>query len=377
MLLIFTMVAGLSLGLFLHPYITYPLSLLLVPRRPVQPSDKARPLSAAIFFCAFNEERSLPDKIANLEAIRTAWPDIAIYAYDDASTDGTNALLAARGDLITLVTASQRAGKATGMRRMVEAAVCDICIFTDANVILPPESIGPLLDAFRDPAVGGVSGKLRYLKGDSTTARVGGLYWRLEEMIKALESRSGSMMGADGSIFATRRSRYPGVPPHLLDDMIVSISVLFHHMRLVSGRGVIAYEKSTSSSAEEFARKRRIACRAYNTHRYLWPKLRQRLGGGDLYKYISHKWLRWMGAPLLASTLIFGSLALALAGQLTVLGVIWIAGIGLVLLGGLVRLPLLSSLYEIGKAIVATFVGITDSWNGRRYQTWAPAKSRN
>ncbi len=40
--------------------------------------------------------------------------------------------------------------------------------------------------------------------GQPVTAQAGSLYWRLEEHIKALESATGSVMGADGSIFAMR-----------------------------------------------------------------------------------------------------------------------------------------------------------------------------
>lgn len=364
--------------LFLHPYVSYPLSIRLMRTRPVTPDAQAPLPSAALFFSAYNEERALPDKIANLVAIRALHPDIAIYAYDDMSSDSTRAILLSRPDLITLVPSTERTGKATGMRLMVAQASADICIFTDANVILAPESVAPLLNIFRDPQVGGVSGKLRYINdADSMTANVGGLYWRLEEHIKAQESRCGSMMGADGSIFATRRALYPEVPPHLLDDMTVSTSVMFHGLRLVSGEGVIAYEKSTTSSADEFRRKRRIACRAFNTHRFLWPQIRQYFPLVDIYKYVSHKLLRWFGAPLLAAGIVLLTAELLLTGATKLTLGLWLAGGIALLLGYVVRFGPFAALTEILTSIIATFIGVIDALSGKTYQTWAPAKSRD
>ncbi len=369
--------AALAALLFLHPYMFYPLGLRLMRRRPPGDSGGARP-SASLLFAAYNEERSLPAKLANIEAIKALHPDLDVLAYSDMSSDTTLELLQSRPDLLRIIPTGERTGKATGMRRMVEAARGEICIFTDANVLLEPESVGRLLDHFRSAEIGGVSGRLCYINdADSPTAQVGGLYWRLEEKIKALESRCGSMMGADGSIFATRRALYPEVPPHLLDDMIVSMSVMFHGLRLISAADVIAYERNTTDPRDEFRRKRRIACRAYNTHLHLWPQIARHFSLVDRYKYISHKLLRWFGAPLMAvSGLAFG-MGLWLEAQWAVLTALTGAGALFLVLGAVLRVRPFSALVEALTAIVAAFVGVTDAWRGRTWQTWAPAKSRD
>ncbi|MBB6123259.1 glycosyltransferase [Sphingobium subterraneum] len=363
--------------LFLHPYVTYPLSLRLMPERTIR-MDPALPRpSATLLFSAYNEEKALPAKLRNIEEIKALYPDLDVIAYCDKSRDRTLEILQSRPDLLRVMTSPERTGKATGMRMMVAAADTDICIFTDANVRLDPASVAPLLDCFRDPAVGGVSGKLRYTnEDDGTTASVGALYWRLEEHIKALESRCGSMMGADGSIFATRRSTYPDVPAHLLDDMIASMSVVFAGYRLISGANVIAYEKSATDGREEFRRKRRIACRAYNSHRHIRGQVKARFGFVDRYKYVSHKLLRWFGAPLLA--IAAGSLtgALLMGGHAAVVLALWLVGAGMALLGWAGMRPF-ASLWGIFLSIVATFTGIVDALHGNTYQTWEPAQSRN
>ena len=165
--------------------------------------------------------------------------------------------------------------------------------------------------------MGGVCGTLRY-SGDagSSTEAVGGLYWRLEESIKDLESRTGNVMGADGSIFSVRRATYPDFPDSVQDDFTVSMNVIFCGRRLTRRQDALAYEGLVSSSREEFRRKVRIAARAYHTHMHLRPGLR-RMGWLDRYKYGSHKLLRWHSATWLALGAV--ALAVAVAGQLGIL----------------------------------------------------------
>jgi len=369
--------AVVCLALFLHPYVTFPLSLMTMKRREVN-IDAGAPLpSATLFFSAYNEERALPAKLANVEAIKALHPDIKVIAYSDMSSDGTSAILRSRPDLLTAVIGEERAGKATGMRKMVAMADTDICIFTDANVELEPASVARLLAYFSDPTVGGVAGTLHYVNpDDGVTASVGSLYWKLEEKIKTLESRCGSIMGADGSIFAVRRAYYPVVPPHLLDDMTVSTSMIFAGLRLINAQDVIAFEKNTTSATDEFRRKRRIACRAFNTHRFLWPQTKK-LPAVDVYKYVSHKLLRWMGALFLGLAALFATLFLVVVGWWPAALVLWIGGVLAIVVGDVVKPPVLGPAVEMLRSIWATFVGVMDSFRGLTYQTWAPAKSRD
>lgn len=375
MLVILGVIFTVSAILFIHPYATYPLSLRFFREKPLNMSGE-QATSATMVFCAYNEERSLPGKIANLREIKRNNPDTQILAYSDCSADRTLDILQSHADVVTTVAAPNRTGKALGMRRLVTAAEGEILIFSDANVMLDEHALTKILKYFADPTVGGVAGSLIYVNPDeSATAQVGSLYWRLEETIKRLESRCGSIMGADGSIFATRRSLYPEVPGHLLDDFIVSTSVTFHGYRLIHADDVLAYERNTTVSSEEFRRKRRIACRAFNTHRFLWPIIKTRYAAADRYKYVSHKLLRWFGLVPLTTAVASAMLFVLLIGQP------WIAGIGAFVgaaafILGRAGVGGFSAATELFLSILATFLGIVDSLRGKTYQTWAPALSR-
>src|SRR3546814_19781474 len=85
------------------------------------------------------------------------------------------------------------------MKLLAARAKGDVLIFTDANVMLDPDAVDNLLARYADPEIGGVLGSLHYMgDGESATASVGSLYWRIEERLKDEESRTGKVLGADG-----------------------------------------------------------------------------------------------------------------------------------------------------------------------------------
>jgi len=374
--MIFILLCLVSFLAAIYPFVIYPRILERMSKMPLSTPTPGVELSFSLLFCAYNEEANLPLKIANLRALKAKHPQLQILAYSDMSSDRTLEILQDNDDIMTVVPAVERLGKAWGMRQLVQKATGDILIFNDANVTLDEEVIDRLRSYFSDPEIGVVAGHLRYTnEGDSSTATVGNTYWTLEERIKELESLTGSTMGADGALFARRRQNYPEVPPHLLDDLTASISPLFQGLRVISAPDVIAYERLTTESSDEFRRKRRIACRAFNTHRHLVPSLRK-MTRLNRFKYFSHKMLRWMSPFFLLLTAIFGILAgfAILGGVMIVLIVIGVLAAAYLLRSGSSKAL---KIKEIVLAFTATGVGIVESFQGKTYQIWSPAQSRD
>jgi cellulose synthase/poly-beta-1,6-N-acetylglucosamine synthase-like glycosyltransferase len=363
--------------LALHPFVTYPLSLRLLARnaapRPVVPMGSPR---VAICVCAYKEEACIERKMANLLELRARRGQLDIHVYVDGMEDRTGALLAPFADEIDLVVSPTRHGKTHGMNLLVERCTADLVVFTDANVHVDPPAIDALVRAFEDPETGCVCGHLIYTNGaESATAEIGSLYWRLEEQVKRHESTLGAVMGADGSLFAVRRALYPRVPETLIDDMFVSLSILCQGYRIVRAPDALAYEASVTAAHEEFRRKIRIACQAFNVHRVLWPSLR-RLPAATVYMYLSHKLLRWLAA----FNLLFASLLGAAA--LEVLGVPAPALVALAMAGCLAlwlalryQLKPWASIAEILLALVGAAAGVLQSCRGHTFVTWTPAAS--
>jgi cellulose synthase/poly-beta-1,6-N-acetylglucosamine synthase-like glycosyltransferase len=385
--LILLSIGCLALALALHPFTSYPLSLLalklLKPRSSTHrialptPSGAAAATATrfAICTCAYNEESVIEEKLHNLLSLREKHPSLEILVYVDAASDRTAEICQRYADRITLHASPDRHGKTHGMNLLVARTQADIVVFTDANVMLDAEVLDKLDAHFANPEIGCVCGNLIYTNSaDSVTARSGSLYWRVEEWIKRLETDTGSVMGADGSLFAIRRSLHQPPPDHIIDDMYVSFMVLCGGHRVVQANDVRAYEETVPAMHEEFRRKVRIACQAFNVHRLIWPQLR-RLDTLSLYKYVSHKLLRWFTIYLMGLAFLAFLAATLVAGWWTAAAAL-VAGAALIwLLGHLWPVQPFSQVFDILAAFSGVGVGVWRSVLGDVYQTWKPATS--
>ncbi|WP_395308258.1 glycosyltransferase [Mycobacterium sp. AMU20-3851] len=362
----------------IYPYIVYPAILGLLPKRPIRRghADAGDGHQFTLLFCAYNEAESMPAKLANIRDLKQKHPRLSVLAFDDASDDGTAEMIARESEHIRLFTGAGRNGKAHGMKLLAAQAETEYLVFTDANVLLDLNALDALSACYADQTVGGVCGALKYLGGDETsTAAVGGLYWRMEERLKDLESSTGSVMGADGSVFSTRRALYPNFPDTVLDDLTVSMETVFRGYRLIKSNDVVAYERLVSARSDEFTRKIRIAARAFGTHSYLRPK-RCKMTFYDRFRYMSHKTIRWFGGAFLAVGLVA---AIAAAGVVSpLLALVLLVVVGLAMAVGLsTHRGILSSCTEVVIAMVATLVGVNRAMRGHTAATWSPAKSRS
>ena len=192
--------------------------------------------------------------------------------------------------------------------------------------------------------------------------------------MKAEESRTGNVMGADGSIFSIQRALYPDFPDTVLDDFTVSMAVVFAGKRLIKVEDVVAFEGLVASRKDEIARKIRIAARAFHTHLHLAPKLAQ-MGRLDRFKYSSRKILRWFGGGFLVAGT--ASAVLACAAVTPLLGVAALVALAAMVFAGLraKRGPLASAM-EIVIALIATQIGVIRAIRGQTFAVWTPAQSR-
>lgn len=371
-------VAAALLAVAQHPFITYPLSLLawraVAGSRSPRPEGETRaPLS--ILCCCANEEAVIAGKMDNTLAAAAAYGGpVEILFHLDGCTDRTADILRGYGDAVVVLEAQEKCGKSIGMARLAACATGEILAFTDANTALASDALSHTARILTDPEIGGVSARLGTTNAqDSTVAAVSSLYWRFEEMIKRLESETGSMIGADGAFFAIRRELYRPPPPDIIDDLHTSLGVILAGRRLVSAPQVRAFEKTANDEREEFRRKVRIACRAVNALRLLAPQLHRR-SPEIVYKLYSHKVLRWIALPL-------GG-----AGLAALVGHLWITAgpayaltpltplLAALLLGRLGIRPF-GGAYQAFLALAAVTIGVIHSIGGRRYQTWTVAPS--
>lgn len=376
---IFWMIAGLCAVATIYPYILYPVILRALPARPLSTADIASEggKEFALLFCAYNEAKAIPEKIDNLRVLRTAYPNLEILVYDDCSSDGTADMLERSGLDLRVIRGIERAGKAHGMKKLASMTTREFLVFTDANVELAPGTLDRLRSAYSDPTVGGVCGLLRYIDVEGTAAsQAGGLYWRLEEIIKSLESRSGNVMGADGSIFSIRSFLYPAFPDTVLDDMTVSMEVVFQRYRLIKDPLVIANERLVASAKDDYHRRLRIATRVFHTHMLaIRPKL-QDLPLADRWRWWSHRYVKWHGAFFIAGGYLSVMIALGLSSEWEAILIAIAATIVVAVTATYMRLGPVSAAIHIVSSIFLSGIGVIRARRGRTVTTWKPPSTR-
>jgi cellulose synthase/poly-beta-1,6-N-acetylglucosamine synthase-like glycosyltransferase len=374
------MAAAIFLFLAIHPFVTYPLSLRILRALYSEPLavelTSRRPLSFAVCLCAYNEAPVIGRTLNNLLALRESLGgDLQILLYVDGATDGTIEIAQRYADRIDLVVSSENHGKSYGLNRLADRVRADIVVLIDANVEIAGDAFDNLRRYFADPTVGCVCGHLTFINPDeSVTAATGSFYWRLEERIKQLESETGSAMGADGSLYAVRRECLQPIPAGLADDMYVSLAALCKGYRVIRAGDVCAFERAAAEPGEEFRRKVRIGCQGFSAHLALWPQIRT-LDGLTVYKYISHKLLRWFSAVTLGASAVLGFAWLAVVSSLAV-ALITATLIVLTLLAGWrMRLRPATLVVDILQSFIATAIGAWRAYNGTLVGTWEPAGS--
>ena len=374
-----------------YVYVIYPVIIWALARARVNKgapnytaSDQPLP-TITVLVPAYNEEAVITAKVENCLSLDYPAELLQIVVVSDASTDKTDSIVTSfeqeASERLRLHRMDQRGGKTAGINAAMQTIKSDITVFTDTNVTLDVDSLKHIASALSAPSVGGVAGQLTYVNPDaSETAQSGGLYWRYEEFIKRNEGLCGSIMGADGSIFAIESRFYRQLPNHVMDDFCTSMGVVLQGHAFAFDPRIKAYEKSAEKSVEEFQRKVRIANRSFNSYRSL--SLLGNLGMLDTWKFFSHKWLRWMSFVFLLTALM-SNIAIVLSTKtlgyeaLLVCQVIaYSLALGKHVMPSL-RLPFLNAWYYFVMANAANAIGICQSLAGKKTTIWAsPSSSR-
>lgn len=253
-----------------------------------------------LVIAAYNEERNIVEKILN--SFQQDYPQDKITQIwvNDASTDKTNILLANYSQIIVL-NQPERKGKIAAINLAMQHVKTPITIFSDANAMLSTNAIRKLVEPFSNKCVGCVAGEKRiHLNSFDNAAATGeGIYWKYESLIKKLESDCYSTLSATGELYAIRTELFEKVDGNtILDDFIISTSILKKGLLLKYVPGAYACERASANIVEEKKRKVRIAAgsfQALSRNMQLMNPLKHPFLA---FQFISHKILRWFLLPI-------------------------------------------------------------------------------
>lgn len=373
--------AYLLIALMFHMYLGYPLALAFfsaVHTVPVRRDERFCP-EITLLISACNEERIIIEKLNN--SLQLDYPPelLKIVVASDGSTDATNRMAsryAPQG--VELIAFPENRGKMAALNGAMQRIHSEIVVFSDANVMYDPQALKKLVRNLADPSVGVVSGRVTLINDSLSYGASERLYYRIEHFIQKKEGALGTLIGADGAMYAIRRNLFTPPPDDtILDDFVIAMQIAAQGYRCIHEQEALGFEQNLHELGDEFRRKVRIIAGGFQ---YLLrgtalPTTAQPL---LLFNFVSHKLLRWLSGalfiPLLllllqihcTETLSDPLLSAVLIGMLTMA----IAALAGQLLPAFRRIRPVNMLHYFLMLILASLVGLYRELTGGQQVTW-------
>jgi cellulose synthase/poly-beta-1,6-N-acetylglucosamine synthase-like glycosyltransferase len=377
-----------SLGLIGYAYVGYLVFLWVLTRVRAMPTSYELTSGlpkVSLLISVYNEEAVLSDKLTN--SLQLDYPHglLEVIVVSDGSTDGTEDIAKSFADRGVIVKSYQgRIGKTACLNHAVADLSSDVVIFSDANSMYPPNTVRALIAPFTDPGIGFVTGGTSYVAGSN--GQMGesiGVYAQLEQMTKLLESRLGSCVGADGAMFAIRRSLYQPLDHADINDLVIPLKIVRAGYRGIYSPQASCVEVVAKEATKEFSRQVRIAARTIRAVMAQRALLNPVAYGLFAFQLISHKLCKLI-VPFLLLTVFVTNIALVGSSPLyflllTIQSMVylrtWMAvRRSTVPASGSVAMRLFGLMQSF--LIVNAAVGIAwiRYWKGDSFTTWAPAR---
>lgn len=338
----------------------YPLFLMARGRSPgIHWRPGAWPKRISVLVAAHDEADVIGARVRNLRAQEDAG-DVEILVVADGCDDDT----ASRArDAGATVIEQARAGKVAALHAAVARSTGDVLVLTDANTRFEPDTLRRLIAPLADDRVGIAAGDLQFERTDEACASAGeNTYWRYETVIKQSASRCGLLLMGAGGVYAVRRADWPmAMNADLADDSYVPLSLHRAGRINVFVPEARAWERAGATMREEWRRRVRMVAqdmRVAVALNFGWPNRR------TVFALVSQKVIRWFLFPL---------------GVIVVRAFVprrvWLPAISLLAIGGVRRIPVISTVAYLIGATAAAFLGAVLGLSGRSPATWARAAS--
>ncbi len=288
-----------SVAGILYAYIGYPAAIWILSRlfgkAHNPPAITAQGLPrVTLLIAAYNEETVIERRIQNALSLNYPSDRFEIVIASDGSGDATASICRRYSDRVRLFDFPERRGKAAVLNAAIEQLDTDIIVFSDANTSMDAAALRHLVRWFSDPSIGVVCGRL-VLTDPETGRNADSLYWRYETFLKRCESRLNGLLGANGAIYALRRSQFVPLPMGtLVDDFVGPLLVKMRSgCRIIYDTEAAAFEETAHDLSGEYRRRARIGTGGFQAIKYLWLLLHPRFGW-TAFTFWSHKVLRWI-----------------------------------------------------------------------------------
>lgn len=303
----------------LYPFSLQAMAKRIKPQHPINNPNHALPhLTIAMIIPAFNEEKTIRDKLYNIVSLNYPSKAVDFYIVLDGCTDNTHGIiLNTLNDIvfadcaIHILHHKDNQGKIARLNKTVDYInqhkPCDIIAFSDVSALVSYDALALCAMHFNQAHVGVVTGFYRLLapanNGENT-------YWAYQCQQQAAESALGAVQGAHGAFYAIRANLYTPLPADTInDDFIIPMQIVSAGFKAIMDININALELEQTSPQQEIHRRIRIA--AGNAQQFI--RLRHLLNPKYhhvAFMFASGKVLR-VFMPYLMALALFGSLLLA------------------------------------------------------------------
>jgi cellulose synthase/poly-beta-1,6-N-acetylglucosamine synthase-like glycosyltransferase len=312
MLLICEIIFWVCVALALHTYLGYPLILRglvwIKTNLKRTSSQTSRTLqgelpSVTVLISAYNEQSCIEQRLRNLaEQTIANSPSYQVLIGSDGSTDATAEILTSLSkeySWLTVHCVAENRGKALMTNDLLDKAVGDIILFTDADVLFEPDCIELLLKRFAHDKVGGVEARIIIesptINADYAQSETA--YYDYDTRIRTAQDIFGVVTGMKGQCYALRRKLVEPIPVNekgagVTDDLFHSLLALEQGYMMHFEQLAIARTPSAPSLAGEFRRKVRFSATTFATLKY-FPKVVFSTKPMLLYSFWSHRIMKW------------------------------------------------------------------------------------
>lgn len=190
----------------------------------------------SILISAYNEEKSIIEKVNHILHLDYPRDKLEIIIGSDGSTDETYRIIKQLADenKIRYGVAFQRIGKNAMVNKLAKDARGEIFVVIDAMQRVERSALKELVACFADENVGCVLGEVVY---DSEMAPNDGellFYDTQDKILRKLENAVDSTFVTQGGMYAIRRDLFRYMPEHLLlDDVYMAMNVIMLKKRAV------------------------------------------------------------------------------------------------------------------------------------------------
>lgn len=374
-----------SIALLFYTYFGYPLFVYLISILfPKKIKSRAYFPKVTILITAYNEERSIVEKLANTLEIDYPKEKLEILVASDGSTDRTDELVRSFAEKgVKLFRQEGRVGKTITQNNAVEKANGEVILFSDATTKYQKNVLNEILPNFADEKIGCVAGKLIYVDNSSSNVGKGAKsYWNYESFLKQSESDACSLIGASGCLYAVRKSAYQPMYAEACSDFLICTIVYKQGLRSVYEPNAICFEETNQKTDKEMKMRIRVISQTFTD---LWRNremLNPLKSGFYAVELVSHKVLRY-AIPIFLLTAFVSAAYLARSSWFYEIVFLSQAAFYLVAFLGLLTEKMVGKIgvfaipHYFVLANIASILGFYKFLRGERYASWEPIREKN